>query len=48
MDKELTTYQPESSSVVVYHSGASLKDLGKKWVAFGRIKMGTEAPLQKK
>jgi len=24
----------------VYHIGASLKDLGKKWFAFSKIKMG--------
>ena len=47
MDKELATYHPESSSVVVYHSGASLKDLGKKWFAFGRMEVGTDALLRK-
>jgi len=42
MDKELATYLPESSSVVVYHSDASLKDLRKKWFAFGRMEIGME------
>ena len=27
----------------VYHIGASLKDLGKKWFAFSRMEIGTEA-----
>lgn len=31
----------------VYHIGASLKDLGKKWFAFGRMEIGTDALLQK-
>ena len=31
----------------VYHIGASLKDLGKKWFAFSRLEIGTEA-LRKK
>ena len=31
----------------VYHIGASLKDLGKKWFAFSRMEIGTEA-LRKK
>jgi hypothetical protein len=28
---------------IVYHIGASLKDLGKKWFAFSRMEMGAEA-----
>ena len=48
MDKELATYHPESSSVVVYHNGASSKDLGKKWFAFGRMEIGMENLKQKK
>ena len=47
MDKELAIHHPGSSSVVVYHSGASLKDLGKKWFAFGRMEVGTDGLLQK-
>lgn len=47
MYKELATYQPESNSVVVCHSGASLKDLGKKRFALGQMEMGTDALLQK-
>ena len=31
----------------VYHIGASLKDLGKKWFAFSRMEMGAEALLEK-
>lgn len=31
----------------VYHIGASLKDLGKKWFAFGRMEKGADALLQK-
>ena len=31
----------------VYHIGASLKDLGKKWFAFGRMEIGTDALLLK-
>ena len=31
----------------VYHIGASLKDLGKKWFAFGRMELGTDTLLQK-
>ena len=31
----------------VYHIGASLKDLGKKWFAFGRMEIDTNALLQK-
>ena len=31
----------------VYHIGASLKDLGKKWFAFGRMEIGTDALLRK-
>lgn len=31
----------------VYHIGASLKDLGKKWFALGQMEMGTDALLQK-
>lgn len=31
----------------VYHIGASLKDLGKKWFAFGRMEIRTDALLQK-
>ena len=31
----------------VYHLGASLKDLGKKWFAFNRMEIGTEALLEK-
>ena len=31
----------------VYHIGASLKDLGKKWFAFGRMEIGTDALLQR-
>ena len=31
----------------VYHIGASLKDLGKKWFAFSRMEIGTEALLTK-
>ena len=27
----------------VYHIGASLKDLGKKWFAFSRMEIGVEA-----
>ena len=27
----------------VYHIGASLKDLGKKWFAFSRMEIGTDA-----
>lgn len=26
----------------VYHIGASLKDLGKKWFAFSRMELGTD------
>ena len=28
---------------IVYHIGASLKDLGKKWFAFSRMELGTDA-----
>lgn len=31
----------------VYHIGASLKDLGKKWFAFSRMEIGTEELLKK-
>ena len=31
----------------VYHLGASIKDLGKKWFAFNRMEMPTTEPLQK-
>ena len=31
----------------VYHIGASLKDLGKKWFAFSRMEIGTEALREK-
>ena len=31
----------------VYHIGASLKDLGKKWFAFSRMEIGNEALLIK-
>ena len=31
----------------VYHIGASLKDLGKKWFAFGRMEIETDELLQK-
>ena len=31
----------------VYHLGASLKDLGKKWFAFSRMEIGTEALREK-
>jgi len=31
----------------VYHLGASLKDLGKKWFAFSRMEMGAEALREK-
>ena len=31
----------------VYHIGASLKDLGKKWFAFGRMEIDTDTLLQK-
>ena len=31
----------------VYHIGASLKDLGKKWFAFSRMEMGAEALREK-
>jgi hypothetical protein len=31
---------------VVYHIGASLKDLGKKWFAFVRMKLDSEKLLQ--
>ncbi len=31
----------------VYHIGASLKDLGKKWFAFSRIEMGAEWLMEK-
>ena len=31
----------------VYHIGASLKDLGKKWFAFGRMEIDTNTLLQK-
>jgi hypothetical protein len=31
----------------VYHIGASLKDLGKKWFAFSRMELDTDALLQK-
>lgn len=31
----------------VYHIGASLKDLGKKWFAFGRMEIDTDMLLQK-
>ena len=27
---------------IVYHIGASLKDLGKKWFAFSRMEIGAE------
>ena len=30
------------SSDTVYHIGASLKDLGKKWFAFSRMEMKAE------
>jgi hypothetical protein len=32
---------------MVYHIGASLKDLGKKWFAFSRMEIGTEELLRK-
>lgn len=32
---------------VVYHFGASLKDLGKKWFAFSKMKMNAEEMLKK-
>lgn len=31
---------------VVYHIGASLKDLGKKWFAFSRIKLDAKEMIQ--
>jgi len=31
----------------VYHIGASLKDLGKKWFAFSRMEINTESLLEK-
>ncbi len=31
----------------VYHIGASLKDLGKKWFAFSRMEIGAEALREK-
>jgi hypothetical protein len=31
----------------VYHLGASLKDLGKKWFAFSRMEVGTDGLLGK-
>ena len=31
----------------VYHLGASLKDVGKKWFAFSRMEIGTEGLLGK-
>ena len=31
----------------VYHLGASIKDLGKKWFAFNRMEMPTSELLQK-
>ena len=31
----------------VYHIGALLKDLGKKWFAFSRMEIGAEALLEK-
>ena len=31
----------------VYHLGASIKDLGKKWFAFNRMEMTTAELLQK-
>jgi hypothetical protein len=32
---------------IVYHLGASIKDLGKKWFAFNRMKMQTTELLKK-
>ena len=32
---------------MVYHFGASLKVLGKKWFAFSRMEIGTDALLKK-
>ena len=32
---------------IMYHLGASLKDLGKKWFTFSRMEIGTEALLTK-
>lgn len=32
---------------MVYHLGASLKVLGKKWFAFSRMEMGAEALREK-
>jgi hypothetical protein len=31
----------------VYHIGASLKDLGKKWFAFSKIEMDAEEMIKK-
>jgi hypothetical protein len=31
----------------VYHIGASLKDLGKKWFAFSRMEIGTDGLIGK-
>jgi hypothetical protein len=31
----------------VYHLGASLKDLGKKWFAFSKMEIGGAALLEK-
>ena len=31
----------------VYHIGASLKDLGKKWFAFSRMEVGTDGLREK-
>lgn len=31
----------------VYHIGASMKDLGEKWFAFGRVEIGIDVLLQK-
>jgi len=33
--------------VEVYHFGASLKDLGKKWFAFSRFDMGALGMLER-
>jgi hypothetical protein len=32
---------------MVYHLGASIKDLGKKWFAFNRMEMPTTEMMQK-
>ena len=49
--RRLTKYHPDRFLIIdeerIYHIGASLKDLGKKWFAFSKIELDAREMIKK-